>query len=151
MPEERLPWLDHFAALSDPRVERSQEHPLLSIVGIALCAILGGADDWVAVQRFGNAKLDWFRRFLDLPNGIPRHDTFGRVFARLDPDQFEACFRDWVAAVTAPLPSASGARSRFLSRRGPFPCGGPRPRATSRRRRRLRPWPSRRSRSRRAP
>jgi predicted transposase YbfD/YdcC len=104
MPEERLPWLDHFAALSDPRVERSQEHPLLSIIGVALCAILGGADDWVAVQRFGNAKLDWFRRFLDLPNGIPSHDTFGRVFARLDPAQFEACFRDWVAAVTARLP-----------------------------------------------
>jgi predicted transposase YbfD/YdcC len=104
VPEERLPWLDHFATLSDPRVERSQEHPLLSIIGIALCAILGGADDWVAVQRFGNAKLDWFRRFLEVPNGIPSHDTFGRLFARLDPAQFEACFRDWVAAVTARLP-----------------------------------------------
>jgi predicted transposase YbfD/YdcC len=104
MPKESLPWLDHFAALSDPRVERSQGHPLLSIVGVALCAILGGADDWVAVERFGNAKLDWFRRFLELPNGIPSHDTFGRVFARLDPAQFEACFRDWVAAVTARLP-----------------------------------------------
>jgi predicted transposase YbfD/YdcC len=104
MPEERLPWLDHFAALSDPRVERGQVHPLLSIVGVALCAILGGADDWVAVERFGNAKLDWFRRFLDLPSGIPSHDTFGRVFARLDPAQFEAAFRDWVAAVTARLP-----------------------------------------------
>src|SRR3954470_18908068 len=104
MPEESLPWLDHFAELSDPRVERGQGHPLLSIVGVALCAILGGADDWVAVERFGNAKLDWFRRFLELPNGIPSHDTFGRVFARLDPDQFEAAFRDWVAAVTARLP-----------------------------------------------
>jgi predicted transposase YbfD/YdcC len=104
MPEESLPWLDHFAALSDPRVERSREHPLLSIVGVALCAILGGADDWVAVERFGNAKLDWFRRFLDLPNGIASHDTFGRVFARLDPAQFEACFRDWVAAITTRLP-----------------------------------------------
>src|SRR3954463_5568912 len=104
MPEERLPWLDHFAELSDPRVERSQEHPLLSIIGIALCAIIGGADDWVAVQRFGNAKLAWFRRFLELPNGIPSHDTFGRVFARLDPQQFEACFRDWVAALSERLP-----------------------------------------------
>jgi hypothetical protein len=104
MPEERLPWLDHFAALSDPRVERGQEHPLLSIVGVAPCATLGGADDWAAVERFGNAKLDWFRRFLELPNGIPSHDTFGRVFARLDPDQFEAAFRDWVAAVAARLP-----------------------------------------------
>jgi predicted transposase YbfD/YdcC len=104
MPEERLPWLDHFAELSDPRVERGQGHPLLSIVGVALCAILGGADDWVAVERFGNAKLDWLRRFLELPNGIPSHDTFGRLFARLDPAQFEGCFRDWVAAVSARLP-----------------------------------------------
>jgi predicted transposase YbfD/YdcC len=104
MAAESLSWLGHFAGLSDPRVQRGREHPLLSIVGIALCAILGGADDWVAVERFGNAKIDWFRRFLDLPNGIPSHDTFGRVFARLDPHQFEACFRDWVAAVTARLP-----------------------------------------------
>jgi predicted transposase YbfD/YdcC len=104
MAAESLSWLGHFDGLSDPRVERGQGHPLLSIVGIALCAILAGADDWVAVERFGNAKLDWFRRFLDLPNGIPSHDTFGRVFARLDPTQFEACFRDWVAAVSARLP-----------------------------------------------
>jgi predicted transposase YbfD/YdcC len=104
MAEETLLWLDHFAELSDPRVERGREHPLLSIVGIALCAILGGADDWVAVERFGNAKIDWFSRFLDLPNGIPSHDTFGRVFARIDPTQFEACFQDWVAAVTERLP-----------------------------------------------
>src|SRR4051812_5464537 len=103
MAAESLSWLAHFSGLSDPRVGRGQEHPLLSIVGIALCAILGGADDWVAVERFGNAKLDWFRRFLDLPDGIPSHDTFGRVFARLDPDQFEACFRDWVAALSARL------------------------------------------------
>src|SRR3954468_23183855 len=104
MAAESLSWLGHFSELPDPRVERGREHPLPSIVGIALCAILGGADDWVAVERFGNAKLDWFRRFLDLPNGIPSHDTFGRVFARLDPAQFEAAFRDWVAAVTARLP-----------------------------------------------
>lgn len=104
MAAESLSWLEHFTELSDPRVERGREHPLLSIVGVALCAILGGADDWVAVERFGIAKTDWFSRFLDLPNGIPSHDTFGRVFARLDPGQFEACFRDWVAAVTAGLP-----------------------------------------------
>src|SRR5262249_11227394 len=104
MAEQTLSWLVHFAELSDPRVERGQEHPLLSIVGVALCAILGGADDWVAVERFANAKSEWLSRFLDLPNGIPSHDTFGRVFARLDPGQFEACFRDWVAAVTTGLP-----------------------------------------------
>src|SRR5690349_13453733 len=90
MAEQSLALLDHFAHLDDPRVLRSQEHRLLSIVGIALCGTLAGADDWVAVERFGNAKIAWLSRFLDLPNGIPSHDTFGRVFARLDPEQFEA-------------------------------------------------------------
>ena len=104
MAEQSLALLDHFAPLSDPRVERGREHSLLSIVGIALCAILGGADDWVAVERFGNAKRDWLSRFLELSNGIPSHDTFGRIFARLDPAEFEACFRSWVAAVSARLP-----------------------------------------------
>jgi predicted transposase YbfD/YdcC len=104
MAEPSLALLDHFAPLSDPRVERGREHPLLSIVGVALCAILGGADDWVAVERFGNAKIDWLSRFLDLSNGIPSHDTFGRVFALLDPGEFEACFRGWAAAVTRHVP-----------------------------------------------
>src|ERR1700720_1617570 len=98
MAEQTLALLDHFAHLEDPRVPRGQNHPLLTIVGIALCATLAGAGDWVAVERFGHAKFDWLSRFLDLSNGIPSHDTFGRVFARLDPVQFETCFRDWVAA-----------------------------------------------------
>src|SRR3954466_150373 len=93
-----------FANLTDPRLERSKRHSLLDIIILAVCATLGNADGWADIERFGKAELDFFRRFLDLPNGIPSHDTFGRVFARLDPDQFEACFRDWVAAVTARLP-----------------------------------------------
>jgi predicted transposase YbfD/YdcC len=104
MAEPSLALLKHFAHLEDPRVQRGQDHPLLTIIGIALCATIGGADDWVAVERFAKAKLDWFSRFLDLSNGIPSHDTFGRVFARLDSVQFEAGFRDWAAAVTARLP-----------------------------------------------
>src|SRR3954470_21779063 len=99
MPEESLPWLDHFAAPSDPRVERGQGHPLLSIVGVALCAILGGADGWVAVERFGKAKADWFRRFLDLPNGIPSHDTFGRVLSLLDTEEWMASVQDWLSSL----------------------------------------------------
>src|SRR5262245_49362224 len=104
MADQPLALLDHLAHLRDPRLRRGQGHPLGTIVGIALCAMLGGADDWVAVERFGHAKFDWLSRFLDLSNGIPSHDTFGRVFARLGPVQFEACFRDWVAAVTTRLP-----------------------------------------------
>ncbi len=72
---------------------------MLDIVAIAVCAIICGADTWVEVAAFGTAKRDWLGTFLALPNGIPSHDTFGRVFAALDPAQFEAGFRSWVATV----------------------------------------------------
>jgi hypothetical protein len=82
----------HFASLEDPRVDRTKLHQLLDIIVIAICAAICGADGWVDVELFGNAKLNWFRQFLALPDGIPSHDTFGRVFARLDPEQFQICF-----------------------------------------------------------
>jgi predicted transposase YbfD/YdcC len=91
--------LAHFAALDDPRVSPATRHQLLDIVAIALCAVICGADTWVEVEAFGQAKRDWLETFLALPHGIPSHDTFGRVFAALDPDQFEAGFRSWVVAV----------------------------------------------------
>jgi predicted transposase YbfD/YdcC len=90
----------HFAALPDPRVDRAKRHDLLDILTVALCAMLCGADTWVDVEAFGTAKLAWLRTFLRLPNGIPSHDTFGRVFAALDPTAFETAFLGWVRAVT---------------------------------------------------
>jgi predicted transposase YbfD/YdcC len=90
---------EHFAALTDPRVERCKVHPLVEIVTIALCGVICGADDWVAIEAFGQEKEAWLRTFLRLPGGIPSHDTFGRVFARLDPNEFRQCFLAWVRAV----------------------------------------------------
>jgi len=89
----------HFAALPDPRVERTKRHALLDVLTIALCAVICGADSWVEVERFGQAKEAWLRTFLALPQGIPCHDTFGRVFAQLDPVAFERCFLAWVQAM----------------------------------------------------
>jgi predicted transposase YbfD/YdcC len=89
----------YFATLTDPRVDRSKVHPLVEIVTIALCAVICGADDWVAVETFGREKHAWLKTFLALPGGIPSHDTFGRVFSRLDPEEFRGCFLNWVRAV----------------------------------------------------
>jgi predicted transposase YbfD/YdcC len=93
----------HFQALQDPRLERSRLHNLLDIVAITICAVICGADSWVDVEKYGQAKQDWLRRFLKLPNGIPSHDTFGRVFAALVPEQFQTCFAGWVQETAGQL------------------------------------------------
>jgi predicted transposase YbfD/YdcC len=102
---EGITLYEHFATLEDPRVERTKHHQLLAIITIALCAVICGADTWVDREEFGKAKRAWFETFLELPNGIPSHDTFGRVFARLDPEQFQACFLSWVQAINTVVPA----------------------------------------------
>lgn len=87
---------EYFADIEDPRVDRTKQHELLDIIFITLCAVICGADHWVEVEEFGKSQLDWLKRFLALPNGIPSHDTFGRVFSRLSTEQFEKCFLDWI-------------------------------------------------------
>lgn len=91
---------DHFGAIPDPRVDRQKLHSLHDIIVIAICGTICGADGWVRIQRFGEAKRDWFKSFLELPNGIPSHDTFGRVFSALDPVAFREAFVSWVAAIS---------------------------------------------------
>lgn len=88
-----------FADLPDPRLDRNKKHRLDDILTIALCAVLSGADTWAEVESYGRCKEDFLRRFLALPNGIPSHDTFNRVFALLDPTAFAECFGRWMAAV----------------------------------------------------
>ncbi len=90
----------HFSDLTEPRHERTREHKLLDILVIAICAVICGADSWEDVADFGFAKLEWFKTLLELPNGIPSHDTFNRVFARLDSQEFQACFVSWIASVS---------------------------------------------------
>jgi predicted transposase YbfD/YdcC len=90
----------HFGDLKDPRLERTKLHKLLDILVIAICAVICGADSWEDVEDFGYAKLEWLQTFLELPNGIPSHDTLGRVFGRLDSFQFRACFLSWVTSVS---------------------------------------------------
>jgi hypothetical protein len=89
----------YFDNLTDPRIDRSKRHSLLNLIVIALCATLGGANGWADIERFGEAKIDFFRDFLDLPQDIPSHDTFGRVFARLDPAVLLDAIRSWLAAL----------------------------------------------------
>lgn len=88
----------HFGKLRDPRLTRTRRHSLLDIIVIAICGVVAGADDWVSVVDFGEAKVEWLKQFLGLPNGIPSHDTFGRVFGLLDPAEFEVCFSSWTRA-----------------------------------------------------
>jgi predicted transposase YbfD/YdcC len=89
----------YFGELPDPREGQNVQHPLLSIVSIAICAVICGADNWVDVAMFGQAKQVWLETFLELPHGIPSHDTFGRVFRRINPAAFEACFGEWTQAL----------------------------------------------------
>ena len=97
--------LRFFLGLPDPRA-RNVIHKLHDIVVLAVCGVICGAGGWAEVEMFARSKLAWFRTFLDLPGGVPSHDTFGRVFAALNPDAFERCFVTWVAGIA----EASGGR-----------------------------------------
>lgn len=92
-------FIDYFAELADPRIEDRCDHKLIDILFIAICAVICGADTFTDFEEFGLAKQAWLRQFLELPHGIPSHDTFGRVLARLNPTAFQQCFLNWVRAV----------------------------------------------------
>ena len=100
MPKPTASIVEHFGDVTDPRLERQKLHQLVDIIVIAICAVICGADTWVDIELFGRSKLKWLKKFLELPNGIPSHDTFGRVFGLLDPVEFQTSFLHWVQAVT---------------------------------------------------
>ncbi len=117
----RPDWPDAFVAfieLHDPRLDRPLRHSLVEIVVIAIAATVAGADSWLQIAQWGRTKEAWLRTFLPLPHGIPSHDTFGRVFALLDPQQFATCYRDWMPArvpealLTAPIIAIDGKTAR---------------------------------------
>lgn len=97
--EEQASLLSYFTDLEDPRVERTQVHPLESIVFISIAAIACGADTWNEIEAFGQAKAGWLHRVVPLPGGIPSHDTFNRFFSALEPGAFEGCFAKWAASI----------------------------------------------------
>jgi predicted transposase YbfD/YdcC len=101
MSRSPIPFADAFADLPDPRIDRTKKHALSDILVIAVCAVVAGADSFEEIERFGRAKRDWLKRFLDLPHGIPSHDTFNRVFAALDRQAFAAGFSRWAAGLCA--------------------------------------------------
>lgn len=100
MPKRPLEAIEeHFSKVTDPRKDRTKEHKLIDIIVIAICAVICGAEGWVDIELYGNSKLHWLSTLLELPNGIPSHDTFGRVFSLIDAQQFQFAFYDWVLAV----------------------------------------------------
>ena len=90
---------EHFGKVRDPRIGNATRHKLLDIIVIAICAVICGADGWSDVALFGKSKKDWFKKFLELPKGIPSHDTFGRVFGLIDPEEFQRSFLTWVQTI----------------------------------------------------
>ena len=100
MPKKPLEAIEeHFSKVSDPRKDRTRDHKLIDIIAIAICAVICGAEGWVDIELYGKSKQHWLSTFLELPNGIPSHDTFGRVFSLIDAQQFQLAFYEWVFAV----------------------------------------------------
>jgi predicted transposase YbfD/YdcC len=98
MKQPELTLVAHFQSIQDYRENHNKQHLLIDIIVVTVCCVICGANNFVEIQTIANEKLDWFRTFLSLPNGIPSHDTFNRVFARINPEELRSCFLSWVQA-----------------------------------------------------
>ena len=101
--ESKLRLADVFVSITDPRQATKVEHDLVELLVVAVNAVLVGADNFVDIELWANERIDWLRSYLRLENGIPSHDTFGRLFGLINPDEFEASFRRWVSAIVPTL------------------------------------------------
>jgi predicted transposase YbfD/YdcC len=112
----------HFEGLADPRVNRTKDHKLIDILVIGICTLLCGGEGFNDMEDFGKAKYDWFKTFLELPHGIPSHDTFNRLFAALKPAQFLECFLRWTQslrpAIAGEIVAIDGKALRRALRKG---------------------------------
>jgi hypothetical protein len=96
-------FFSHFANIEDPRMQRTQLHKLGDVLFIAVCATICGANAFTAMEEFGRSKFAWLKQFLELPHGIPSHDTFRNVFIALKPEAFTECFMSWVKVLKVPI------------------------------------------------
>jgi predicted transposase YbfD/YdcC len=93
--------LEHFSSIEDPRIDRQKLHSLSSIIFLTICAVLSGCNDWDEIEEYGIEKSEWLKKYIELPNGVPSHDTINRVFARLKPKELQGCFINWVQSVVS--------------------------------------------------
>ena len=91
--------LSFFDAVTDSRVERTRLHSLKDIIGLTICAVVSGCDDWEEIEMYGERKQTFLKQFLSLSNGIPSHDTINRVFSMLNPEELRCCFINWVQSI----------------------------------------------------
>ncbi len=97
-------FFEHFSNIKDPRIHNHNfRHNIFDMIVITVLATICGADGWAEIERFGQDKEEWLKTFLELPNGIPSHDTFGRLFAILEPREFEKCFSSWLKSLRVDL------------------------------------------------
>lgn len=119
--------LDHFSPLTDPRIKLKTRHILVEIVAMTLCGIIAGADDWVEIGDFSKEKEEWLKTFLQLPYGTPSHDTFGRVFSLINPEEFGTCFISWLQCLFPMIDSDTIAIDGKTARRSHDRINGKKP------------------------